>query len=309
MTIQEAIEKFIEYKKPICKVSTIGNYRAMLRKMTETTVNPSDNIEEVNSQYIQQVYDRSKSLGLSEKTARDHITLLKNVYNSAAALGIVDERMLKVSYSKAGYERGEKLKIYRKEELSRIMSWLELNPHSWTLGVYISIFTGARIGEVCGIKWEDVDFGEKTIHVQRTIERGVAEGGKGTMVYVNTTKTRSSNRYLPISQPIEKRLKDWSRVSRPEFYVTSNSLEPIEPRVLRDRFVRACKAANVTYKGFHSLRHTFATMMLENGADIKTISDILGHSSVEITMDVYSHPSDDVKRKSVNKTFRNLRFE
>ena len=70
-----------------------------------------------------------------------------------------------------------------------------------------------------------------------------------------------------------------------------------------------CKAANVTYKGFHSLRHTFATMMLENGTDIKTISDILGHSSVEITMDVYSHPSDSTKRKAVNKTFRNLRFE
>lgn len=309
MTIQEAIEKFIEYKKPVCKASTIGNYRAMLRKMTETVINPSETIEEVNSQYIQQVYNRCKSLGISEKTIRDQITLLKNVYNSSAAIGIVEERLLKVSYSREGYERGEKLKIYHKDELSRIMSWLDLNPHFWTLGVYIAIFTGARIGEICGMKWEDVDFGEKTIHVQRTIERSMAEEGKGTMIYVNTTKTSSSNRYLPISQPIEKRLKDWNRVSRPEFYITSNSLEPIEPRLLRERFVKACKAANVTYKGFHSLRHTFATMMLENGTDIKTISDILGHSSVEITMDVYSHPSDSTKRKAVNKTFRNLRFE
>ena len=133
--------------------------------------------------------------------------------------------------------------------------------------------------------------------------------GSGTVVYINSTKTKSSNRFLPLCSQLERLLRDWSRVSRPEFYIISNSANPIEPRYLRAMFTRVCDATNVRYKGFHSLRHTFATMMLESGADIKSISEILGHSSVEITMDVYSHPSDQSKRNAVNKMFRNLKFE
>ena len=310
MTIEDLFERFFEYKKPTCKGSTLGNYRVMFNKLCRTgIVERGMDASALDSGYLQTVYDKCKASGLSEKTARDTCTLIKNIINTGSGLGLYQARMLQVRYTREGYIQNERLKVYHNDEIRKIFGWVDNNPHFWTLAIYIGVYTGARIGEICGLKWTDVDFQEKTIHVQRTVERSAAMEGKGTVIYINTTKTKSSNRLLPLGKELERKLKDWSRVSRPEFYILSNSRDVIEPRLIRERLRKMCEITGVRYKGFHSLRHTFATNMLENGADIKTISDILGHSSVEITMDIYSHPSDTSKRNTVNKVFRKLKFE
>ena len=310
MNIVQLFRSFLEYKKPLCKKSTLGTYSALFGKLCRTGIVDGEmDAENFDSTVLQNIYDQCKASGQSERTARDICTLMKNIIHTSALQGLCSHRLLQIRYSREGYGGGDILKVYRKDEISEIFGWLEANPHFWTLGVYIAVYTGARIGEVCGLKWSDVDFHGKTIHVERTVERVFNFEGQGTSVEISTAKTRSSNRLLPLSKNLERILKKWFPVSRPEFYITSNSTRPIEPRLMRDRFVDACQNAGVRYKGFHSLRHTFATMMLESGVDIKTISDILGHSGVEITMNIYSHPSDTSKRKAVEKTFKKLRFE
>lgn len=310
MTLKELFPHFIEAKKAVCKISTLGSYRVLFENACNTGIIDGDqDADSFDQKSLQSIYDRSRDKGLAAKTSKDVCTLLKNIFNCCAVLGLCQAKAFPNIVTRRDAQVKPKLKVYQKDEIARLFRSIGDDPQYWTRGIYIAFYTGARIGEVCGIRWEDVDFQESTIHVQRTVERVPNIDGKGTQIIISTPKTPSSNRLLPLGNELKKKLKDWSRVSRPEFYILSNSRKPHEPRVLRNDFIRLCEASGVRYKGFHSIRHTFATMMLENGIDIKTISDILGHSRVEITMDTYSHPSDASKRKAVDKTFKKMKFE
>ena len=281
MTIEELFPYFIEHKKTVCKPTTLGTYRAAFQLLCNSgIIDRETDVDSIDSKCPQSVYDECRKRGLSDHTCGDVCTVLKNIINTGAALGLCRPREFQNIIHDREAQSKPKMKVYHKDEIARLFKSIEDDPQYWTRGIYIAVYTGARIGEICGLKWEDVDFQENTIHVQRTVERVVNVDGKGTYVHIGSPKTSTSNRLLPLGVGLRKKLKDWSRVSRPEFFILSNSRKPHEPRVLRTQFIRMCEASGVRYKGFHSLRHTFATMMLENGIDIKTISDILGHSCV-----------------------------
>ena len=104
MNIQQLFDHFLEYKKPVCKASSLGNYRVKYRKLCDTSIiDPQTDIEEIDSQWLQGVYEKCKASGLSEKTCRDTITLMKNILNTGAALGVTSHKVMLVQYSKEGY--------------------------------------------------------------------------------------------------------------------------------------------------------------------------------------------------------------
>jgi len=167
------------------------------------------------------------------------------------------------------------------------------------IGITLCLYIGIRIGELCGLLWKDVDFENQSIHVRRTIQRIKSTKSDSkteitSLEYLGDTPER----IIPLPQFILSLLEEHQSNSAND-YIISRSGKPIEPRNMQYRFKQLLKNANVSSKGFHATRHTFAIRALENGFDIKTLSEILGHSSPVVTLKSYSHVLSENKRQSM----------
>jgi len=155
--------------------------------------------------------------------------------------------------------------------------------------VILALYTGMRIGEICALLWEDVDFANGVIHVRRTMERiaTFGETDAKTQIIFSTPKSESSNRVIPLSSHLMNYLYDVKEKSI-SVYVVSCKNSFTEPRLVNYRFRRLLEAAGLQPMRFHSLRHTFATRCIERNVDVTTMSSLLGHSSVKLTLDTYT---------------------
>lgn len=167
------------------------------------------------------------------------------------------------------------------------------------LAILFSLYTGIRIGEVCGLRWEDIDYDNKTIHIRHTIERipntDFAINDAKTKLVILEAKSVSSNRVIPIPSKLLALLSEKGS----GFIVKGKVYEYADPRTLQYFFSNKLKECNVRRVNFHVLRHTFATRCIESGMDIKSLSEILGHASVNITLGTYVHSSLEHKRKQL----------
>lgn len=155
------------------------------------------------------------------------------------------------------------------------------------------MFTGLRIGEVCGLKWNDFNCNEKTLTVRRTVQR--ITDNKGSTALIRTTpKTSASARTIPIPDKLCKIIN--TKIKKDSEYI-SNS----EPYIVRRRFKNILKICNIKSMRFHDLRHNFASWGLRLNFDIKTLSESLGHSSTAMTLNIYSHTSMELKRKYMDR--------
>lgn len=167
------------------------------------------------------------------------------------------------------------------------------------LPIILALGTGMRIGEICGLKWVDIDFVNKKIKVKRTIQR-LATGDGHTSLLEQNPKTPSSERTIPLSKSLMDSLKKLQRNSESE-YVFGQKGHPLEPRLLTYHFNRIAQEANIEEATFHVLRHSFATRCLELGVKITSISSLLGHSSTKMTLDIYTHSFESDERKAIDQ--------
>lgn len=170
------------------------------------------------------------------------------------------------------------------------------------LGVLFALFSGVRLGELCGIRWEDINFQLKTVTIKRTIER-IGNTDKfaqsKTKVIINTPKTESSYRIIPLQKFLVDVLKKHKKPD--DCYLLTGTTKYTEPHQYYIQYKRFLKRNNLGEYTFHCLRHTFATRCVEAGFDIKSLSEILGHSSVTTTMAIYIHPTLEQKRTQMEK--------
>lgn len=155
-----------------------------------------------------------------------------------------------------------------------------------------------RIGEICGLKWSDINWEANTITVSRTIQRVSQAGGKTGLVE-STPKTINSYRVIPLADKLRRELE--IRADNNNGYILGKSGRICDPRTLQRKLKTIVDRAGLSDIHFHSLRHTFATRMLAVGTDIKTVSMLLWHSSVNITLDIYMHSNLDLKREAIKK--------
>lgn len=160
-----------------------------------------------------------------------------------------------------------------------------------------------RIGEICALKWLDIDLKKRIIIVNKTLQRICYKGRKSKIV-ISKPKTENSNREIPISNSLYDFLLKIKPINRDVYFLT-NTTKPNEPRNYRKIYQTLLKKLKINKISFHALRHTFATRLIENKVDIKTISELLGHASVNITISIYVHSEFSAKRKAV-KTLDNL---
>lgn len=165
------------------------------------------------------------------------------------------------------------------------------------LGILLCLSTGLRLGEICSLKWSDIDLDGKLLYVNRTVQRiAVDSHSTKTILFEDAPKSMFSKREIPIPDSIMPYLATFIRS---EGYVISGE-GPTEPRTYQYRFQRLLSEAGIGKHNFHVIRHTFATNCINSGADIKSLSEILGHSNVNITLNRYVHPTIDTKRKHLN---------
>jgi len=170
------------------------------------------------------------------------------------------------------------------------------------LAVILSLYTGMRIGEICALRWENIDFNAGIIKVDSTLQRitNADETGKKTRLVFGSPKSRHSDRVIPITVNLIEILKAKKAISRSAYVVSCNG-SFAEPRIVCYRYQRIIKRAGIRPLHFHGLRHTFATRCIETGMDASALSRILGHSSIKMTMDIYLDATLQHKAKSIQK--------
>lgn len=233
--------------------------------------------------------------GLAEKTVNDVFSILKSALKLAARKYAVDPSLFEVKAPTVRQKRVETLGDRECEVLSRsILQKPDLNGAAYLL----ALNTGLRLGEVCGLRWSDLSFAERILTVNRTVLR--LNKGARTELTVQTPKTEASERAIPLTVEMLSLLaKLRNGVPEDAYILTGNCLRPIEPRTLQYRFKAFLKAHGLRPIHFHTLRHTFATRSIEKGVDAKTLSELLGHSNVKTTLQLYVHPTMLHKRQIV----------
>ena len=237
--------------------------------------------------------------GLSASYVRSIALLIHSVMDFA-----VQSRLCPPMYSKIckpSIERKE-LPILSFNDLKRLTANILDHPNSTKVAVSLALFAGLRIGEICALRWDDIDMNERILCVRHTVSRVAATPSDPahTMLILDKPKTATSLRHIPICTQLYEVLSNYRQYVKSN-YVVSNKPSFISPRTLEYRFQIFLKKANISPIHFHSLRHTFATKCIESGVDIKSLSEILGHANVSITLTTYVHSSMGMKRKELEK--------
>lgn len=309
MTIQEIYEAWFPVKAFQVKESTLSTYMMCYRGMIKPTFGNKD-YAEIKMADLQDFITQQIQDGKSRKTITDAMIIIKMLLCWAQEeydLPPVPGRR-KLIYPSENASVGKKLDTYSIAEQKKLIEYCKENTTLETISIMLALTTGLRIGELCGLQFGDFDFENKTLTINRCVERiyNMKNEGPRTKITIGTPKTISSHRVVPVQPYLLKMIKKYAAIYKPHFFLCSGKANPMEPRVLRSHFNAVCNEAGVRRIKFHGLRHTFATTLLENKVDIKTTSEILGHSDVSITMNTYMHPSDEMKRnavKSLNKLF------
>ena len=233
--------------------------------------------------------------GLAEKTVNDVVSILKSALKQVGRKYAVDGSLFDVKMPAVRKKRVETLGDWECETMSRSIL---ANPDLNGVGYLLALNYGLRLGEVCGLKWSDISFAERTVTVSRTVLR--LKNGMRTQLTVQTPKTETSARTIPLTAEMLLLLGKL-RNSAPEdaYLLTGKRTLPMEPRTMQYRFKSFLKSHGLKNHHFHALRHTFATRSIERGFDAKTLSEILGHRSVKTTLQLYVHPTLLHKRKIV----------
>ena len=236
--------------------------------------------------------------GLAEKTIKDITIIIKGSIKKGINEDKIKHIELTFNYPKDNKEN--KLYVLTKREQNKITNYVLENINSRNIGLLISLYSGIRIGELCALKWEDVDFKKNCLTINKTIQRVyIKDKNKNiSKVIITTPKTKNANREIPINKDFLEILKKVK--SDKEHYILTCNERYIEPRTYRKYFNKVLDELKIKHFNFHSLRHTFATNCISLGVDYKTVSELLGHANVNITLNLYVHPRYSQKKKCID---------
>ena len=302
-TIREIALAWKSDKQRYVKQSTYAAYVLVL----ENHILPSVGDGEILSEKLVQEFVLKKlNDGLSIKTVKDILIVLKMVMK----FGVKNEWMSycewDIKYPTMEVNKG--IEVLTVAHHKKILNFIKQNFTFRNLGIYVSLTTGLRIGEICGLKWSDINADNGTITVNRTIERiYIVEGErKYTELLINTPKTKNSCREIPINKELLSMVKPLKKVVNEDFYVLTNEEKPTEPRTYRNYYHRLMSRLDIPRLKYHGLRHSFATRCIESNCDYKTVSVLLGHANITTTLNLYVHPNMEQKKKCIAKMFKSL---
>lgn len=296
-TFNNVAYEWLENKNNKIKSSTYIMYKYIIDRYSKTEIGNLSLKELEKYNFESFVSEINKKF--APKTAKDLLTILRSILcyaNEMYSTKIKTKTIVNPKQNK------KPLKILSKDEQKRIeQTCMEINTLK-SLGIVICLNTGLRIGEICALKWENIDLDRKEIRVRKTLER-LYDSKEKTIIIIDTPKSQNSVRDIPMSRKLYSILsKMKNKYSEEDYFLTGKEDKFIEPGNYRAYFERILKKSKIKHKyKFHILRHTFATNCIGVGMDIKTLSEILGHSNVEITLNKYVHSSYETKKKFLEK--------
>lgn len=296
----EIIDSWLNENKIKIKPATYSKYKNII----ETHIKPSlGNListqitsDKINS-FLQNKLQNGKLDGsgaLSSTYVRSIALVINSIVNYAVNEGYC-EPMKNPIYKPSPCSKSPN--VLSNSEYTILSNYIKNDIDYTKLAIMLSLYSGLRIGEICALKWNDIDFEKSIIHISSTISR--IKDNDGTKLIIETPKTKSSDRFIPIPNSLLQILEQFYNDKNP--FVISNSPNFVNPRTLEYRFHKVLKEANVQQTNFHALRHTFATKCIEIGMDVKSLSEILGHANSAITLNVYVHSSMELKRSQIEK--------
>lgn len=295
-------ERWVKDKEKTVKYSTM---RAYLYTVDLYLKPYFGNMELISADNIREFVDYQLEKGLSVKSVKDIYIVLKMILTHHFGR---DHELIKESRVKFHdqYTRKEPpvLSIHHQKIL---LDYLLNNFSFRNLGILICLHTGLRIGEICALKWEDIDFKKGTVSITKTLYRVYRNENakepvfKKTELRLTAPKTVNSYRVIPLSGTLIKIIAGLRKEIEGSHYVISNQERPIEPRTYRNYFRKVLKLLNLPSLKFHGLRHSFATRCIESDCDYKSVSVMLGHADVTTTLNLYVHPTIDQKKNCIAK--------
>lgn len=310
MKLKEVIKEQIESKKYSIKERTYFFYRQLLLNHIEEEIGNIDLKEitqDVIDSYIINKYksgNKNTGKGLSYSSTKLLIGIINRALEYAYKKKYINDKLqIEVTIKNNIFKKVDALS---KEEQRKIENYIINKNKIYSYGVLLSLYTGLRIGELLALKWRDIDFKNKIININKTVCK-IIKSNK-TVTIESTPKTSSSIREIPLNNSIIILLKDLKRYqeNKSEYVISKNTGKQIDIRAYQASLSRILKRLNIKHYSFHSLRHTFATRCLELGVDIKTLSELLGHTNPTITLNRYVHSNMNLKRVALNKISKQL---
>lgn len=294
-TFYEVLDEYLIIKEKTLKEYSFQGVKFRVKKLKEMVADLK--LKDLDTEEIQEYVDEWQKK-YSAATIKAYLVIIKEVLKTNG---------FHLNGIKIQNNKPRRLRLYNEYELEMLSKCLSKMKIKHThLPIPIAMYTGLRIGEILALQWLDIDLNRRLISVSKNSARII---GKGNII--QEPKTQSSVREVAIPEQLydilvkfqPKNNEDWS------VYVTSNKFNPQSLRPAQRSAERVFLMAGVEYKGFHAFRHSYATRMVEKGIPVKAISDILGHSDINTTLNIYSHTSNDFKRECVEKVFEDKYYE
>ncbi len=300
------LDEWLCAKKIGVKESTYIRYRNMIENHVKPELGkyPVNKIStSLMEQFVTKKLQDGKlngSGGLSSKSMSDILVIIKESFKYAQSCGVTAIcNFDRISFKKNKQE----MRVLSNLEEQRLLAVLLNDFDRYKLGVFVCLYTGIRIGELCALQWKNISLEEKTIKIEKTLQRLQCEDINAlhkTRIVITEPKSSAALRIIPMPDFIIEMVAPF--MGSPDSYVLSGKCKTVvEPRTMQNRFKHYLEDGEISDANFHSLRHTFATRCIEAGFDVKTLSEILGHSSVKITLDKYVHSSMQMKRVNMDK--------
>lgn len=273
------------------KYSTYVKYRQIYEKHIEHAVSKVK-IESITPEMVKDI------IKIQEISSESLIRSIYCVVNQILLYAQNNHSAVITTFKRDKAARTAKpVEIMKRAEQARLFKVLYEDMNRYKFGILLCLSTGLRLGEICALKWSDIDVDGQVLYVNRTVQRiAVEEGSSKTKLLESEPKSVFSKRLIPLSDEMTRLIKEFDTGG--EYVISEN--RPTEPRTYQNCFHRLLDMADIPKYNFHILRHTFATNCVDSGADIKSLSELLGHSSVNITLNRYVHPSEQIKRQHLN---------
>lgn len=298
VTFEDIAKEWLQSKKRTIKESSYANYSYTIKKYLIPQLHGLNLYQLERNDYNSFIDDLLQNL--EPKTVKDIIVKLKSILYYAEIEYNCNMKFKKIISPK---QKSKTFRILSKREKGRLEKKCLTENNLKSYGVILGLNTGMRIGEICSLKWKNINLDKREIYVNSTLQRIYRVNQKRTEIIRDTPKSNSSVRSIPISSKLYEILKELKKNYKDEdYFLTGDKEKFIEPRNYQNTFKEILKKSKIGSKyTFHILRHTFATNCIEVGMDVKSLSEMLGHSSVEITLNRYVHSSYKIKKKFLEK--------
>lgn len=305
MDFGDILDNWLRSKKLSVKESSYGKYRYTVNHYIRPRLG-SCNICNLTTATVESYIEELLSCGgkngqgLSPKTVQDILTIVKDAVSFGMAQGASLPCKLDRLYVR---QKAIEMRVFTPEEQRKLTTFLLHDVNENKLCILLCLYTGLRIGEVCALRWDCIDLDKKILQVKATVQRVYnlePGGGAITKMLYSEPKSKCSIRDIPLPEQILPVIKQFQKGSS-VFILSGGADHCPDPRGLQYWFKKYLSQCGVADANFHALRHTFATRCVENGFELKSLSEILGHTNVNITLNRYVHSSFALKRENMNR--------